>query len=845
MVFIKDFCQLVKIRIACFFPELILDTQIISIAMNFTKHSLYRFSLYLICSVFVTTATAQQKKAAIKGVVQDSVQNKTLPFATVGLYHINNQQKPLRNIFTDNKGRFEFTKVDTGHYIIFASNSGFAEKQSLPFRIAGDTAIELPTLQLAPASKDLAAVTVSARRPLIEQSEDKLTYNAEADPSNAGQMATDVLRKTPFLSVDGDGNVQLNGQSNFKVLLNGKETAMFTKNVKEALQSFPANLIKSIEVITTPSAKYDGEGVGGIINIITKKKVVGYNGNIGIYQTTLGNTNGNANMSFKYGKFGFSGYYGLNRVDGFKTRNASETESFNPVAFYKRISTGQRKNNNFYNYGNVELSWDIDSMNTLSSYGAINGGRSKNTSQRNFDLIAPDKSDTIRTLFDDNFNFRYPSFNWGTDFIHKFRRNPEQELTLKMFHDYSHDKNIQGSDQYSPGSTRSVINDNQADNRQSTWQLDYIHPFKNKIKLETGFKLITRNASADYKSQYRYAPNDKYILDSTNTDNFNYRQYVYGTYATLRFTIKKLSFRIGGRIERTVIDGDFVKSNTTVEQDYLTFMPSFFVSRKFANIHTLSLSYTKRLSRPYIWDLNPFVNNTDSLNLNFGNPRLNPEIYHSFELGYTVLKGKTNINIRLTENFSNSQIARYSVFDDNTGVTSWTMDNIGNYSSTGLSGNITISLSSKWRINSNLGLRYDFVTNRLNPSQKNQGLGGWGSLSTNIDITKKISTFFNTNMGKAPAQLQGYYGLNYWYSFGGNLKFLKDKFTLSVNINNIFHKDLEWKSSLGDKNFHTTSWNYRPGRSASIGLRWNFGKLSENVSRKRGINNDDLKANSN
>ncbi|AXY76483.1 TonB-dependent receptor [Paraflavitalea soli] len=813
--------------------------------MNFTKYALYRISLCLLFAALSSHAGAQ-KQATIKGTVQDSAQAKTLPFATVGLYRINDQQKPLRNTFTDNKGRFEFTKVDTGHYIIFASNSGFVERSSLPITVTGDTAIlEIPALQLAASSQSLAAVTVSARRPLIEHSEDKLVYNAEADPSNAGQMATDVLRKTPFLSVDGDGNVQLNGQSNFKVLLNGKETAMFTKNVKEALQSFPANLIKSIEVITTPSAKYDGEGVGGIINIITKKKVMGYNGNIGVFQNTMGNTSINANASFKYGKLGFSGYYGLNRVDGFKTRNASETESYNPVAFYKRISVGERRNNNFYNYGNMELSLDIDSLNTLSSYVAINSGNSKNRNQRYFDLIAANKEDTTRTLFYDDFNFRYPAWNWGTDFIHKFRRNAEQELTFKMFHDFSKDKNFMKSDQYSPAGNRAVINDNKSTNRQSTFQLDYVHPFKNKMKLETGLKLITRNASAIYESQLRYSPDTKYIIDSTNSDNFNYRQLVYGSYATLRFTLKKLSFRIGARVERTVIDGDFVKSNTTVEQDYFTFMPSFFVSRKFANIYTLSLSYTKRLSRPYIWDLNPFVNNTDSLNLNFGNPRLNPELYHSFEFGLTILKGKTNINIKVSENFSNTQIARYSFFNDQTGVTSYTMDNIGSYSSTGLSGNLTISITPKWRINSNLGLRYDFVKNRLNPAQKNHGLGGWGSLSTNIDITKKISTFMNTNMGKAPAQLQGYYGLNYWYSFGGNLKFLKDKFTFTININNIFQKDLEWKSYLSDKNFQTTSWNYRPGRSASIGLRWNFGKLTENVSRKRGVNNDDLKANNN
>lgn len=814
--------------------------------MNFTKYPLYRTCLCLICCVLAIPALAQQKQATIKGVVQDSVQNKALPFATVGLYHISNQEKPLRNIFTDNKGHFEFTKVDTGRYILFATNSGFTEKSSLPVSITGDVVIiEIPALQLTPSHKDLAAVMVSARRPLIEQTEDKLIYNTEADPSNTGQMATDVLRKTPFITVDGEGNVRLNGQTNFKVLLNGKETAMFTKNAKEALQSFPANLIKSIEVITSPSAKYDGEGVGGIINIITKKKIVGYNGNIGINQNTLGNTSVNANMSFKYGKFGLSGYYGLNRADGIKARNASETESFNPMAFYKRISTGQRKNNNFYNYGNIELSLDIDSMNTLSTYGSINGGRSENVNHRIFDLIAPNKIDTTTTVFDDNFSFRYPSWNWGTDFIHKFRRNAEQELTLKMFHDYSDDNNLLLSDQYSAGSHRSVINDNKASNRQSTWQLDYVHPFKNKMKLETGFKLITRNASALYQSQYRYSPNDKFIIDSSNSDNFHYRQYVYGAYATWRFNIKKLSFRIGSRIERTVIDGNFVKSKTTVEQDYLTFMPSFFVSRKFANIHTLSLSYTKRLSRPYIWDLNPFVQNTDSLNLNFGNPHLDPEIYHSIELGYTVLKGKTNINIRLTENFSNSQIARYSYFNDNTGVTSWTMDNIGTYSSTGLSGNMAVSFTSKWRLNTNLGVRYDFVKNKFNPAQKNKGLGGWGNINTNVDITKKITAFLNVNLNRAPAQLQGFYGLNYWYGFGGNIKLLKDKLTASLNLNYIFQKEVGWKSSLGDKNFHTNSWNYRPGRIVNIGLRWNFGKLSENVSRKRGVNNDDLKANSN
>jgi len=811
----------------------------------FTQHALCRILPLVIGCSLTVAAMAQPKQATIKGQVQDSAQNKSLAFATVGLYRMQDHQKPLKNVFTDSKGHFEFTKVDTGHYIIFATNSGFTEKQSVPFQVTNDAVIEIPALQLAQASKNLAAVTVTARKPLIEHSEDKLIYNSEADPSNNGQTATDVLRKTPFLSVDGDGNVQLNGQTNFKILLNGKETAMFAKNAKDALQSFPANLIKSIEVITTPSAKYDGEGVGGIINIITKKKVVGYNGNIGISENSIGIINLNSNLSFKYGKFGLSGYYGLNTVNGFNTRNASETEAYNPIVFYKRISAGNRKNNNFYNYGNLELSLDVDSLNTVSAYGSLNAGHSNNVNVRNFALIAPNKEDTLNTLFNDNARFRYPSISWGNDFIHKFKRNAEQELTFKTFHEYSKEGGYQQSDQYSPGSDRFVINDNVTRNYQGTFQLDYIHPFRNKMKLETGLKLIIRDAASDYISSYRYALSDKYIVDSTNSDNFNYNQQVYSAYATWRFNIKTFSFRIGGRVERTVINGNFVKSNTTVDQDYFTYMPSFFVSRKFANVHTVSLSYSKRLTRPYIWDLNPFVNNTDSLNLNFGNPHLKPEIYHSFELGYTLIKGKANINVRLSENFSNSQITRYSFFNNNTGVTSWTSDNIGSYYSTGLSGNVTISFTNKFKVSSNLGLRYDFVKNRLNPSQKNRGLGGWGGMNINYDITPKVSAFFNSNVYKAPPQIQGFFGLNYWYGFGGSVKLLKNKLTATLNLNYIFNNEVMWKSDFRDVNFHTQSWNYRPGQIVGLGLRWNFGKLTENVSRKRGVTNDDLKANSN
>lgn len=792
---------------------------------------------------YLAKASAQQKPVTIKGTVTDSSKGKAIPYATVGLYKSGNLQNAIKNVFTDGKGRYEFTKVDTGKYVVFATNAGFAEQRSQQVHVTGENqSIEVPALQMVAAAQNLATVTVSARVPLIEQNDEKLTYNAEADVSVSGQNAIDVLRKTPFLSVDGDGNVLLNGQANFKVLLDGKETAMFTRNLKDALQSFPANLIKKVEVITSPSSKYDGEGIGGIINIITRKKVMGYNGNISMARNTLGNFNGNANINFKYGKIGFTGYYGLNMVDGLTTRNASETESFNPVAFYKRVSTGERIIKNFYNYGNAELSYDIDSLSTLSVYANLNGGDFEHTSMRNFEVISPDKTDTARSTFHDQGAFNFPVFNWGSDFIRKFKRNAEQELTFKFYSEYNRDNNFFESDQYQGIGTRYIVNDNIAYNRQTTLQLDYIYPFKNKSKLEFGLKTILRRANANYESRVKYGEDDKYIVDSSNSDNFSYDQNVYSAYLTYRFSIKKFNFRVGSRLEQTTVFGDFVKSQTEVEQNYLTLMPSLFVSRKFSNIHTISISYNKRLTRPYIWDLNPFVNNTDSLNLYFGNPGLEPELYHAFELAYTVLKGKTNINIRLTESFSNTQIARYSSFDDITGVTSWTSDNIGSYASTGLGGNISVSPTTKLRANVNLGLRYDFVKNTRNPAQTNQGLGGYGSINVNYDFTKKFTTYVNGNMGRGPVQLQGRYGLSYFYGLGAQYKFFKNKITFSVQANNIFEKEQVWKSYFKDANFQTQQWNYRPARSFNFSLRWNFGKLTENVSRKRGVSNDDLKS---
>jgi outer membrane receptor protein involved in Fe transport len=796
--------------------------------------------LFLLC---ISSTTFSQSKTRISGSLQDSADKKPVGWATVGLYKSTNTQKPLQNIFSGGKGRFEFAAVDTGNYKVIITYTGYLEKE-IPVRVdSGKTTLVLETILLSPAPKDLGNVVVTAvaRKPLLEQSDEKLIYNTEADPSVEGLTAIDVFRKTPFLSVDGEDNVQLNGQSNFKVLLNGKETPMFAKNLKEALKSFPANLIRKIEVITNPSSKYDGEGIGGVINIITKKKVMGYNGNAGMSFNSLDNYNGSINLNFKYGKIGLTGYYGMggNRRTP-ESLTSGELESLHPVAFYKRYYSGKSHGNYFYNYGNIELSWDIDSLNTASFYTDINGGKGATLSSQRYDVVLPNLVDTITTHLYDDQGYSYPGVNFGVDYIRKFKGSEEKELSFKIYRENSKDDAYGIGEQVNPGYTRYILNDNKSTNKQLTLQSDLVLPMKKGRKLEMGIKAILRRAVSDYISFTKYDPAKEYEQDEANSNSFNYHQDVLSVYSTYLFKWKDISFKMGGRLERTGIDGNFVKTSTRVEQDYYTLLPNIFLSRKFNKIHTLTLSYGKRLRRPYIWDLNPFVYNTDSLNISYGNPDLGADIIHTVEAGYTVLKGNTNINIRLGENFSNRQITRYRIFDEATGVTSTIVQNAGIARTTGLAMNISTKFTTKWSINLNSGLRYTFLTNRYRPEQKNQGMSGFGSLSTSYQLTKKWTVSGNFNYHRSEIQLQGTNGRFMFYGFSSTYKFFKDKISLSVHGNNIFGKYLDWERDFADDNFRRYDFRQNIQRAINLSLRWNFGKLSENVSRKRGVTNDDI-----
>lgn len=782
-------------------------------------------------------AFGQASNNKITGIIIDSVQ-KPLQYATIELYKQNQLTTVVKNTYSNEKGVFTISAIDTGSYTLVISHTGFASEQK-NINVGQESAIDLRSISLTPSNSTMTGVVISTKKPLIEQTDDKIVFNVENDPATKTENAIDILRKTPFVTVDGDDNVSVNGQTNFKVLLNGRETAMFAQNVKEALKGFPGALITKIEVITNPSAKYDAEGVGGIINIITKKKVAGYNGSVNLWYTNTGWWNANGNLSAKYGKIGVTLNYGSGGGESIPGTSKMETLPLVPSAFTRRLATGSRNMTNFWNFGNAEVSWDMDTLHTFSFYGNISGGYNHNQLNQVIDFSYPSVPDTIinYSIYTRN---EYPTKSIGADYIQHFAGNKEKEFSIRFNGEFSNSNTFLNSlMDYPVQADLYVINTSIASNKQYTLESDYVLPLKNNKKLEAGVKAILRKADSDFESMNRATASGEYKINPTNTDQFNYNQDVYSAYGTYSFKVNKTSFRLGARLENTTVSGNFVSAQAKVKQNYANLIPNIQITTKFSNAFTLVFAYSDRLQRPAIYNLNPFKSNNDPFNVTYGNPELNAQVIHSASIQTRFMKGATFAGLTFTGTYTDNLIVQYASFDANTGVTSTTSANLGKEIAGAVNGNISTKITKDWNVFLNGGVRYNHVENLLMPSQTNSGFSGNANLNMSYSFSKKFNASSYAGFYRSPVTIQTSYPLNMWYGISAGYKMFKEKLTASFGMSNFFEKEHTYKLVTIDPLFQYTSQSTFPFRGISLSLSYNFGKLTENVSKKKGVQNDD------
>lgn len=647
----------------------------------------YIVSLVLLFLVF--TANAQfpmgggakgpSIKGKIEGKIIDSLSNEPVGFATISLKK-KGSSIIIDGVLSEENGNFIFEKVVTGNYDLYISFLGYNEKKITTETTLKNPDMNLGNIALSQSTVLLDAVEITEEKVLVENKADKLVFNAENDASIAGGDATDVLRKVPMLSVDLNGNVSLRGSQNVRILINGKPSGMFSSNVADALKMFPADQIKKVEVITSPSAKYDAEGSAGLINIITKKQNV--EGVAGSVNASIGNRQNSlfTNLNVGKGRLGLSS--GAAVFYSTPANGITEFYRLDKASEGLISQDGKQRTSRLGGNGSLSAFYDFNGYNSINS--------SINFRGFGFDVNGTTKGSINDVIFSDNFtrtnvgNNFFGGYDWNTDYTRKFEKREGQELSFGV--QYSRQNNnqdfeiLETHDFALLNRDTKVLNDGV--NHETTLQVDYIHPFTKAVKLETGAKAVIRNIISDYNTQnFDIATGYTPLIEQ-----FNYDQDVYAGYGSLNFLIaKKYSVITGLRYEKTAIAGTFDKSTDLNFSDinYENFLPNLTISRTFSGFRTLKVSYSQRIQRPSLQFINPFNNNSDFINRTVGNPELDPELVQQVELGYNfTYKGFTTFS-SLFYKYTDGIIEQVLGLDGN-GLSVNTFQNIGTNNSIGL-----------------------------------------------------------------------------------------------------------------------------------------------------------------
>jgi outer membrane receptor protein involved in Fe transport len=792
--------------------------------------------------VIPLVSSAQVSSGRVEGIVADTTTNKPVAYITVA---IKKDSLVLKTLVTAQNGRFVFAGLPFGKYTLIATALGYLPKARLFDLSSENQTFNADTLLLVAQVNTLANVSVTAMRPIIKQEVDRISYDIQADPESKVLTALDMMRKVPLLSLDADDNIKLKGSDNYKILINGKPSSMIDRSPKDVLRGMPASSIQKIEVITTPPAKYDSEGLSGIINIITNKKIDnGYNGSLNVrHQIPIGGPSAGVSFSFKQGKFGMSAYGGAGSYKSPETEilNSRITTGVNPSTL---INNGRRKFDNISRYGGADFSFEVDSLNLITAGLNPYSGYNNTTTMQLFSLSSTSPFISYDLLGKNR--FEWSGLELSLNYQHGFKNNKERLLT------FSYKSNNGGNPQRNEllFSNRQNYNDpnyeqqNDSRSKEQTFQVDYVHPVK-KLIMEAGIKGILRDNKSDFEYRTFDSQTGQYQIDLSRTNRFNNTQDILGAYNSYAYSLTDLVFKAGLRIEETFVHADFISNAANLNTDYFNLIPSFSISRKFKNQSNLNFGFTQRIQRPGIYNMNPFVDRSTPNYEDTGNPDLKAVLSNNFELTYSKFK-KGSVTVGLSYNFANNTIQNVSVYSAANGITRSTYENIGKDKTLLSNLNVNYPLTAKWNVSLSGNIGYTWLEGIINGvSTENSGITGYAYLNTGYKFERQWKANASFSYSAASVNLQGKSGEFYYMSFSGSKEVVKDKLTLSAGVNNPFTKYRYYKTFLEGPDFTQRYIGQNYSRSVSMSLNWKFGSLKEAVKKsQRNINNDDVKSGS-
>lgn len=776
----------------------------------------------------------------IKGAIADSTSLEPLEAATVSL-HVNRQSTAFKTVSSSDEGLFEAASLPFRQYALTITHTGYISKTiSLPPFTT--TTVDLGTLLLTPVTNKLAEIRVLAKKTLIRHEADKLIYDVEADPDRMTFNTMDMLRKVPGIVIDAEDNVELNGSGLFQVLLNGHRSSLFVRNVEEIFKSLPATSVKRIEIITSPSARFDSEGSSGIINIITQSKIIrGYTVSLRSGYASPGGPTTGGNLTARVGRLGLSGMWGYNdNQSPVSTNNSFRTDKRNKIEL---LQTGESRSRYQNLYGNTELTWQFTEASLLSAHYNRRQGNGRNTYLQEVEMTGT--GGTLLQAYQNNSRGTSSTLSedYGLDLQLGDKKKKDRLLTLSAKE--IRDRNSFGNHNSLAPKVNTIMTGGRSNNqswfRERTAQLDFVQPLGQHL-IELGAKHIERYNSSEYMFERFLSATGSYQPDAAMSNEYQNRQAINIAYLSVTLKFGKWMIRGGSRLEAFRQEADFISSRTRAEARYQNYLPNLSLARRFGNSTNLNVSYTQRLQRPSLYYLNPFVNNNDPYNLYYGNPDLLPTVSHVFNLQFNTAIKRTYFNLNGYHNFTNGSILSLTTIGADT-VAHTTYGNIGNEKSTGGSLGVNFSLGNVFGFGFTGSAGYlqysTIISNKLVQNEGfNYGINHNGSVTV-----KGWRLSYNASCISARVMAQGR-SIGYFnHSTTLAKSFFKDKKgNISLTVSNPFQPFRVNRTEFDQPLFYQVRHSQLLMRRFSLTFNYRFGKLQAGVKqKKRGIVNDDLK----
>ena len=793
--------------------------RLIRFFLAFTLLSLITFNI---------TASAYKpfaEKGLIQGKVVEEVGGLVVPFAGVALYSSNVEQA-LFTTQTDENGDFKFINLKPGSYKIKVSSVGFAILFVNDILITEkDFDKNLGNIKLSSELSNLSEIVITAPKPVVEFGADVITYNVGSSILAEGSTATDVLKNVPMVQVDIDGNASISGKRSTRVFIDGRPSEYMTSNIADLLNVLPSDAIEKIEVMTNPPSKYSGDGEG-ILNIVLKKGFkVGFNGNVGVTAGLQGNTNTNANASYKGKNYSFNGGGAFGKSIGKSNSEVYRKNFFADTTFYNNQFNNNRSNGE-RSFARLGLDWDITPKQNFRLSTNYNISDNENRSGNDFYYINEELQEVRlrnqQNLGDGNSNnfVINADYNLQTDTI-----GGKLSMGLTFNANSNNSYRTYNRSYAFPANLNPTLqqNSNETGNNGLTFNLDYDKPvFKKRDRFEFGLAYNHRKNDNDLLVENFNFASQQYITDNKLTNKFFYNENILGGYTAYNFRKNGWGIKGGLRAEITDVNFDLSTGKGYNVNPYVSLFPNLSLNRFFRKRYNFGATYSVRVNRPRENTLNPQVNNADSLNISYGNPDLMPSYTHQMDFSFGAFGNKWSFTPRISYSRSTGVIERYRIVNKN-GVSESTFENVGANTAISLMLNGNYRPTTKITMNASFNIFQSKYTSHLNSSLNRDGLSLRAVFGLSMQLPYKTAFESNVNYTNT-LNAQGRSKGSIISSFGARKNFLKNKVTARISTNDPFGRRNNITINQGD-NFTSESYGTNNSSNVMLSLSYRFSKI--------------------